>query len=195
MLVSFRKYAIYLAVLSLSLFCSSCSSTQEERSLSSSKANLAPVIEEPDSPLELTVNGTRITAVSYDWQGIGAADVFDDSPSIRDIEKVSLDPINPKLVNVRLNTTAPPYYLLIRQCGKLEAGGYPDLSSCSYTEYTGDEQCFDDVESGIEFDVELLFDTKFVTITIQYPNDTGWDAEATESPDNYANYSVFLERD
>lgn len=194
MLVSFRKYAIYPAILALSLFCSSCSSTTEDPSSSSSNANLAPVKAGPESPPALTINGTKVAAVSYDWKGTNKTDFSDDPPSIKDIEKVSLDPTQPKVLNIRLNESVPPYYSLIRQCSKLDTGGYPDLSSCSYIECTGEEQCFHDAESGIEFHVELLFDAKFVTIMIQYPNDTGWDAEATENPDNYANYSVFLEQ-
>lgn len=195
MLILSRKDVVYPAVLALLIFSSSCSTPTEGPSSMPSSANLIPLQEGPESPPELTINGTQLAAVSYNWTGSNGVDVFEDSPSIEDIETVSLDPSRPVLLNVRLNTSVPPYYSLIRQCSRLDANGYPDLSSCSYTECVGEEQCFRSVESQIESDTELLSETKFVTITIQYPNDSGWDAEAVENPDNYANYSFFLEQD
>lgn len=94
---------------------------------------------------------------------------------------------------IRMNETVSPYHTLVRECERINGTETVELEGCTYLECRVQFRVDWKRENlGLELVVPVTEESKYVTVTIQYPNANGWDRTAEENPVNHANYAFIL---
>lgn len=94
-----------------------------------------------------------------------------------------------------MDEIVPPYHTLVREFESINDAETIELKGCTYLEYGAQFQVdWKRANSGLELVVPVTKKSKYVTVTIQYPNANGGDQSAEGNPVNHANYAfVFTE--
>ncbi|AWE42807.1 hypothetical protein DDD63_08705 [Actinobaculum sp. 313] len=139
---------------------------------------------------------TEVSPIEFRWLISGRMETAAVPPSIENAPSVVLPKDHPETLTLYLHETPAPSNTLVRQCERIGNDGFPDTTSCIHEEYgAGYTSNWVDHPAGLQLDVALQAGVQFVTVTIQYPNENGWDESMYEDTENHANYAFFLGTD
>ena len=155
---------------------------------------LNQVTEGPKDPPELLVSGSVLFPIEFYWVSGGQLHTADAPPTSEGIRSIKRTEGADKLL-IRMNETVSPFYTLVRECTGINDSETGELKGCTYLEYGAQFQVdWERVNSGLELAVPVSEKSKYVTVTIQYPNANGWDRTTEGNPVNHANYAfIFTE--
>lgn len=148
----------------------------------------------PDTPPTLVVNGKDITPVEFLWLSDVETQIGNMVTSMEHIPIVTRK--NPAFLELRFYRIAPPPSTLVRQCEQIYKKESVNPDNCTYQEFGINLQADWLVrDSFIELRLPITMKSKYVTLSIFYPNANGWDKASTDSPMNHANYVFLLKSD
>lgn len=148
----------------------------------------------PDAPPTLVVNGKEITPVEFLWLPDFEAQIGNMVTSMEHIPIVTRK--NPAFLELRFYRIAPPPSTLVRQCEQIYKKESVNPNKCTYQEFGINlQEDWQVRDSFIELRLPITMKSKYVTLSIFYPNANGWDKASTDSPMNHANYVFILKSD
>lgn len=155
-------------------------------------AVLSQVSEGPKDPPELLVSGSVLFPIEFYWVSRGQLRTADAPPTSEGIRSVKRTEGVDELL-IRMNEAVSPYHTLVRECERINDTATVELEGCTYLEYGAQFRVdWKRENSGLELVVPVTEKSKYVTVTIQYPNANGWDRTAEGNPVNHANYAFVL---
>ncbi|MCS4484979.1 hypothetical protein NXS08_05790 [Gleimia sp. 6138-11-ORH1] len=144
---------------------------------------------ERDSTPELLVSGSVLFPIEFYWVSRGQLRTADAPPTSEGIRSVKRTEGADELL-IRMNETVSPYHTLVRECERINNTETVELEGYTYLEYGAQFRVdWKRANSGLELVVPVTEKSKYVTVTIQYPNANGWDRVAEGNPVNHANYA------